>query len=255
MKQKEKKSLASIILPVYNDSESLTDCLKSLLRQTHKQIEIIAIDDHSNDNSYKILHSLRKKDRRLRISRNVKHYGLSVTLNRCIKKVKGSYIAFINARDTSSEHRIASQLAYLLRYPKTAAVGTQCFFINEQKKRIGKSMFPTDHANIVKTLTNDVSIEFESVLINRRLLPRDLLRFERHRYPFLFTNLFGKILTYGSVGNLDKYLYTRTADDMALSSRLKKHLLPSLSVWVKTFILSEYRLPIRSLVFPILKVR
>ena len=154
MKQKEKNPLVSIILPVYNGSNSLSDCLKSLLRQTYKQIEIIAIDDHSNDESYKILRSFRKKDQRLRISRNVKHYGLTVTLNRSLKRAKGTYIAFINARDTSSQHRISSQLTYLLRHPKTAAVGTQCFFINEQKKRIGRSTFPADCASIAKTLTN-----------------------------------------------------------------------------------------------------
>ncbi len=251
----QKKPIVSIILPVYNGRQSLTACMKSLLRQTYKQIEIIVIDDHSTDESYKILRSFQKKDQRIRIFRNVKHYGLSITLNRGLRKIKGRYIAFINQRDTASPHRIASQLAYLLQHPKTAAAGTQCFFINEQKKRIGKSMFPADCASIAKTLTNDISIAFESTLINIRLLPKDLLRFEKHRYPFLFTNLFGKILAYGSIANIDKYLYTRTSDDLALSSRLKKHLFPSLGVWIKTFIHSEYRLPIRSLVFPILRVR
>ncbi len=250
---KEKKPLVSIILPVYNGSKSLSACIKSLLTQTYKQIEIIAIDDHSKDESYKMLRSFHKKDKRLRIARNVKHYGLATTLNRCLRKTKGKFIAFMNTRDESKKNRIIKQLTYILAHPKTAVVGTQCFFMTEGRGRIGKSAFPTQNESIVKSLTNDITLTFESTLINTYMLPRDLLRFDNHAYPFLFTSLFAKILPFGIIENLNSHLYARVIYQKSLRSNLRESLLPSITAWVKTTVISGSRPPIRSVFFPLIK--
>ena len=87
----DKKPLVSIILPVFNSEKFLHFCLKSLIRQSYKNIEIIAIDDNSKDNSFKILKSFRKQDKRLHVSKNIKKYGFPVCLNRALKKAKGQF--------------------------------------------------------------------------------------------------------------------------------------------------------------------
>src|SRR5579872_2430352 len=91
--------LVSILLPVHNAQEYLEESLQSLLSQTYSNIEIIAIDDFSRDHTYQLLKEYRKKDKRLVIRKNVKHYGLRLTLNRCVRHVKGQYIAFMNPSD------------------------------------------------------------------------------------------------------------------------------------------------------------
>ncbi len=53
------KPLISILLPVHNAEKYLSDCLNSLINQTYKNIEIVAIDDKSSDKSYKILHAFK----------------------------------------------------------------------------------------------------------------------------------------------------------------------------------------------------
>ena len=59
---KKNKPLISIILPVHNSSQYLKECIKSLLSQSYKNIEILAIDDDSKDDSYKTLRKFAKKN-------------------------------------------------------------------------------------------------------------------------------------------------------------------------------------------------
>lgn len=57
----------SIIVPVYNTAEYLSQCLDSLIDQTYKDIEIICFNDASTDNSLSILRKYEKKDPRVKI--------------------------------------------------------------------------------------------------------------------------------------------------------------------------------------------
>ncbi|MBQ1269403.1 MAG: glycosyltransferase family 2 protein, partial [Clostridia bacterium] len=57
--------LISVIVPVYNAHKTLHRCLGSILNQTHKNIEVITVDDASQDDSLSILHDYAKKDSRV----------------------------------------------------------------------------------------------------------------------------------------------------------------------------------------------
>ena len=57
----------SIIVPVCNSAKYLENCLKSICAQTLKNIEIICINDGSSDESFEILSSFEKKDKRIRL--------------------------------------------------------------------------------------------------------------------------------------------------------------------------------------------
>ena len=61
------KSKISVFLPIYNKELYINDCIRSLQNQTFKNIEIIAVNDGSTDNSLKILKKLSKKDQRIKI--------------------------------------------------------------------------------------------------------------------------------------------------------------------------------------------
>src|SRR5579883_1973115 len=120
--------LVSILLPVFNIGHYLPDSLDSLLASSHENIEIIAIDDFSKDDSWKILRLYKQIDKRIRIYRNVKHYGKAITLNRLLKKAKSNFIMFMDGKDMVYKHKIKKQLTFLLENPKVAAAGTQCTF-------------------------------------------------------------------------------------------------------------------------------
>ena len=57
----------SIIIPVYNVAEYLKECLNSVINQTYKNLEIICINDCSEDNSLEILKEYAEKDERIKI--------------------------------------------------------------------------------------------------------------------------------------------------------------------------------------------
>ncbi|MBI5044818.1 MAG: glycosyltransferase family 2 protein [Candidatus Levybacteria bacterium] len=111
--------LVSIILPIRNNQTQLAECLDSLLSQTYEPLEIIAIDDNSKDTSYSILRKYRRKDKRLIISRNVKQYGMTVTLNRALKKAKGSYISFMNPCDIVTPDKLKRQVSKKALFQQT----------------------------------------------------------------------------------------------------------------------------------------
>ena len=74
------KPKISLGLPVYNESEFLDETILSLINQTHENIEIIAIDNGSNDNSYEILEKYSRSDKRIKIFKNDENIGLSNNL-------------------------------------------------------------------------------------------------------------------------------------------------------------------------------
>lgn len=89
----------SIIVPIYNVEKYLSQCLNSIINQTLKDIEIICVDDCSNDNSAKILDEYSNKDSRIKVYKNDKNMGQGFSRNLGIKKATGDYIGFIDSDD------------------------------------------------------------------------------------------------------------------------------------------------------------
>lgn len=90
--------LVSIIIPVYNVESYLVRCLKSVLNQSYKNIEVLAINDGSTDNSLLILEEMKVKDERLKII-NKKNGGQASARNLGLQLAKGEYIAFVDSDD------------------------------------------------------------------------------------------------------------------------------------------------------------
>ena len=89
----------SIIIPVYNNGKYLRTCLDSLVNQTLKDIEIIAVDDNSSDNSLLILMEYAKKYHNIRVYHNRKNLGQGATRNIGLEYAKGEYIGFVDSDD------------------------------------------------------------------------------------------------------------------------------------------------------------
>lgn len=95
---RDRLTKVSIIIPVYNTSQYLPECLDSLINQTLKDIEIICIDDGSNDSSPEILNKYAKKDDRIKVIQQ-KNQGQSVARNRGLLEAKGEYVGFLDSDD------------------------------------------------------------------------------------------------------------------------------------------------------------
>ena len=88
----------SIIVPVFNSEDLLGNCLDSIKNQTLKDIEIICVDDGSNDNSLNILKEFESNDNRFKVYQQ-ENSGAGTARNNGIGKSNGEYILFIDSDD------------------------------------------------------------------------------------------------------------------------------------------------------------
>ncbi len=249
----KEKPLISVILSVHNAAATIEQCIISLLNQSYKRIEIIAIDDFSSDSSYKILKKIKKTHKKIKLYKNVKRYGIAITLNRAIKKAKGTFITFMDTDDYSSPLRLKKQLNFLIKNPNMIAVGSQCNFINEKGKLISKSDFPSENSLIYQNPLHGISMQFETVLINRNLLPKDILRFNTDSNPFIYSDIFMKIMPYGKLSNLESFLHYHRNDPKNYLQDIKKNILSLIKLWAKHKTLNDYNAPFRSFFSPLIK--
>lgn len=246
--------LISVILPVYNAGANLVACLDSLVSQSYINLEIIAIDDFSKDDSWKVLKIYKKFDKRIKIYKNVKQYGKAITLNRALRKAKGVYVAFMNAEDSWYKDKLKKQISFLQENSKVAAVGTQCTFINDDGKRIGISTYPHENDAIYHKPHHGISMHFETLLVNRLILPKDLLKFSTKASKFLYSDILIKLLQYGQLINLPHRLhYHRKHTIYRKHSITNKVLqLPSfMKLWIKSVDAYDYRPSLTSFLFSV----
>lgn len=88
----------SIIVPIYNVERYLEECLKSLINQSYKNIEIILVNDGSTDNSETICQEYKLKDKRVKYIKK-KNGGLSSARNEGLKCATGEYYLFVDSDD------------------------------------------------------------------------------------------------------------------------------------------------------------
>ena len=90
--------LISIIVPVYNSSAYLGQCLDSILAQSYGNIEVICIDDGSSDDSLKILEEYQMTDSRIKVIKK-RNEGVSKARNTGLKASHGEYVLFVDSDD------------------------------------------------------------------------------------------------------------------------------------------------------------
>lgn len=93
-----RKHLVSVILPVYNNESTIQKCIESVLRQNYKNLELIIVDDGSQDKTQQICQAYGKKDQRI-IYQRVMHGGVARARNYGLLRAHGQYIMFVDADD------------------------------------------------------------------------------------------------------------------------------------------------------------
>ncbi len=103
----------TIILPVCNGSKYLEQSIKSCLEQTHKNVELLIIDDFSSDSQ--IVKTIKSfDDKRIKYYRNKKNMGISYCLNSGFKQSVGDYITWTSDDNFFEKNAIEKMLSYLL---------------------------------------------------------------------------------------------------------------------------------------------
>ena len=100
----------SVIIPSYNSGKYIKRTLLSVLNQTYTNLEIIVVNDASNDNSESIINECIESDSRIRLINNLKNLGLSATRNVGLKHSLGDYFAFIDSDDVWINNKLEVQI-------------------------------------------------------------------------------------------------------------------------------------------------
>lgn len=107
--------LVSIIIPIYNVGNYLSDCINSVRNQTYKNTEIILIDDGSTDNSPSVCDSFAAEDSRIKVF-HIKNGGVANARNLGLKDAAGDYFCFIDGDDTVAPNYIEFLYELIVKY-------------------------------------------------------------------------------------------------------------------------------------------
>lgn len=95
----------SVIVAIYNIREYIDRCVKSIVYQSYKNLDIVLVDDGSTDGSSTICDKWAKKDKRISVIHKT-NGGLSDARNKGLKRAKGKYICFIDGDDYLEEEMV-----------------------------------------------------------------------------------------------------------------------------------------------------
>ena len=104
----------SIVIPIYNVEKYLSQCIDSILSQTYQNLEIILVDDGSNDNSGKIADKYAQKDSRIAVIHK-QNGGLSDARNAGIEIATGEYIYFLDSDDWLVPNAISTLFDFAIK--------------------------------------------------------------------------------------------------------------------------------------------
>lgn len=104
--------LVSVLLPARNAQATLEDALRSLVAQTWQNLEIIVVDDHSQDATPQLVRRWAESDPRIKLLAN-RGEGLIAALNTAYEAAQGEYLARMDADDISAPTRVARQMEHL----------------------------------------------------------------------------------------------------------------------------------------------
>jgi glycosyltransferase involved in cell wall biosynthesis len=213
----------SVIMAVYNTEKYLSQCIESILHQTFKEFEVIAVDDGSTDNSLRILREFSKKDPRIKIYRNKKNKGVSSSLNHAIKHCTASIVVRMDSDDIMLPDRIEKQYKYIKANPDCVLLGGQVKFINENNEIRGNSCFPVSDYTIKKNLFYFQTVADSTILFNRKLIPDHIFYFSDNLAVAEGLDLYLRLQNYGKYANIrDTLVLLRDRPD-SLSKKIKRN--------------------------------
>ena len=109
------ETLVSVIVPIYNAGPYLEQCLNSIVAQTHKELEIILLNDGSTDDSLSTMQRYAISDERIKII-DKQNQGYGATCNRGLSEATGAWISIVEPDDWIEPGMYADMLSFAQQY-------------------------------------------------------------------------------------------------------------------------------------------
>ena len=131
----------------YNSFNSIEKAINSALYQSLPPIEIIIVDDCSSDKTFEKLIKISSNNKKIRVFKNEKNYGIGFVRNVIIKKTRGEFLAFFDDDDESIEERLRLQYKRIIEYEKN--LSSSSLVICHSSRKV---FYPNGNIRIEKTL-------------------------------------------------------------------------------------------------------
>ena len=152
------EQLVSVVLPTYNRKAQLGDTIKSVLEQTHKNWELIIVDDGSTDGTDEYINEWLEKDARIQYHLLPKNVGASAARNVAISLAKGAFITFIDSDDCYLPTKIERQLEVFGKNSINKVGVVSCGRNDFRNGKLYNKWKPSYRGNVIDLLFSDVRI-------------------------------------------------------------------------------------------------
>lgn len=214
--------LVSIVLSVYNGEKYIEQAIKSVENQTFKDWELIIVDDGSNDKTEIIVEKYLNIDNRIKYYKKI-NSGLTKSLNFGLKKVKGKYIARLDADDIWMENKLEQQVKVLEQNEEIYICGCAFSEIDENGDFIctQRTIFLKDNSDIQKNLCKCNPFFHSSVVFRRVILEQIGMYNEDFKYAQDYEYWVRILSEYKGI-NLEEILACRRYTDDMISEKKEK---------------------------------
>ncbi|MBM7543085.1 CDP-glycerol glycerophosphotransferase family protein [Amphibacillus cookii] len=170
----------SLIIPVYNTELYLKDCLTSIINQTYPYLEIIIIDDASDDKSVEIINDFMKRDPRIKMFQNRQTLGVAASRNIGLQQMTGDYVFFLDSDDFLDRQALEKLIRYSQEYNVISGKNISVTKFLTRNEEIESSEISVYKGKRVKLFKNRSIL---NTLINVDVIRQQKLRFsESERY-------------------------------------------------------------------------
>lgn len=209
--------LVSVIIPLYNTEQYIEACLASVLRQTHRELEVIVVDDGSTDGGAAIAE--RVADERVRVERCANR-GVAAARNRGLVLARGEVVSFLDADDLWYPDKLAEQLAVLRGDRDLVAVGAVFQYLSGSGRLLGRAGENARDAAARQRLKQGRLMPFPiSSLIARTDAVRDAGGFDESLPPVADLDLMARLAVAGPVATVMRPLGAYRVHGDSMSAR------------------------------------
>lgn len=205
----------SIIIPVYNEEQYLKQCIRSVLSQTVKELEILCVDDGSKDDSAQMIKDIITEDKRV-ILLQQQNQGAGKARNLALKKASGKYIAFLDADDFYVDRDALEKMVELCESRGVYVCGSLRKLFIKGTVIVDELFQKTEKGAVLNYRDFQIDYNYQNFIFLRRHLTENKICFPDYRRfqdpPFLVKALFAA----GEFTIADSYLYGYRLSDMSV---------------------------------------
>jgi glycosyltransferase involved in cell wall biosynthesis len=210
----------SAVVACRDHARYVEQAVRSLTEQTWRDLEVVVVDDGSEDGSADVVERIR--DPRVSVVRTSRR-GASAAANAGIARARGEFVARLDADDISHPDRIRLQVRYLDAHPECVAVASWFEHIDSAGRVLGSVRAPTDPDELADELRHRRNLIAHSSLLVRRAAFEAAGGYREDLDVALDVDMILRLLEHGKIGCVDAYLCRWRIDLRAGPDRMAKH--------------------------------